>query len=708
MALPVGDELTVISTPPTPPPAPLAMPVQSLRKAPRARFTRQGWRVWAARVLAFGGAAALTTFGSDQMLQAFDPEGVNALQLALRALFVLTFGWIAFSACSTLAGLLFGPRRAPGDTTSLLTTRTALVMPVYNEDAAASFGALAAMGRGLREAGAAGAFEIFILSDTRDADAWVRETTAFAALRRRLADGPSVWWRRRTLNRGRKAGNVQDFVERWGARYDFMLVLDADSLMAPETIVEMVRRMQSSPRLALLQSNPALAGGVTPYARIQQFAGAVYGRAVARGVAAWQGTDGNFWGHNALIRVRAFAESAGLPELPGRKPFGGHILSHDFVEAALLRRAGWDVRMDPDLGGSWEGAPPSLLASAARDRRWAQGNVQHVAVLPASGLRWVSRIHFLIGLGAYLVSPIWLAMIVVGLALTAQSALLRPEYFTDAVQLFPRWPRFDAERMGWLFAGSMALLLFPKALGALEACFNPILSARFGGARRVIAGVSVEIVLSAMLAPALMLIQARHIVEILLGRDSGWNAQERGGAVLPWRAALSAHGWHAAIGIGGAVLLWLVQPGVLIWLTPVLLGLALAPLISRLSGDRRIGSAMARYGVLATPEDRTPSPASLAAREESAAIAEMSASGLADLGRSERHYAEHVAAIEPPASLDPECDCDAALARLTAAAKLGAADSVDKGLRWLTPAERIAVAACPDLLGPGDRSRRAA
>ncbi len=700
----MGPELTA----PTPPLASLAMPAQDLRRAPPARFRWQGPKVWAARALTFGGAAALTLYGSDQMLRAFDPEGVNALQLALRALFVLTFGWIALSACSTLAGLLFGPSRRPADPSAPLTTRTAIVMPVYNEDAATSFGALAAMGKGLAEQGLAHAFEIFILSDTRDADAWARETTAFAALRRRLAGGPAVWWRRRALNKGRKAGNVQDFVERWGGRYDFMLVLDADSLMAPETIVEMVRRMEAAPRLALLQSNPALIGGATPYARIQQFAGAVYGRVIARGVAAWQGMDGNYWGHNALIRVRAFAECAGLPELRGRKPFGGHILSHDFVEAALLRRAGWEVRMDHDLGGSWEGAPPSLLTSAARDRRWAQGNIQHAAVLPTRGLRWMSRIHFMIGIGAYLVSPIWLAMILVGMALTAQSSLLRPEYFTDAVQLFPRWPRFDAERMRLLFVGSTALLLFPKALGALEAMLTPEIAARFGGARRVAAGVAIEILLSALLAPALMLIQARQIVEILLGRDSGWRPQERAGTALPWRAAFAAHGWHAAIGLGGGALLWFVQPGVLIWLSPVLLGLALAPVISRMSGDARIGALMARSGVLDSPEDRSKPAIAIKAGEAAEALAQETASGLADLAANPRLLSDHAAAIEPPLPLDLARDGEAALARITAAAKLGAAPTVEAGLAWLTPAERAAVAGCPDLLTPGGRERLAA
>lgn len=681
---------------PTPPEAPLAAPEQSLRDAPAARFGETPRFVRAARVTSFGGAAVLTAIGAYQMWRVFDPESVGLPQAALILLFVATFGWIAFSACSAFAGLLFA-NPAPRPKPAALTSRTAIVMPVYNEDAAASFGALAAMALGARRLAPDADFEVFILSDTRDADAWVRETTAFAALRERLGGAAPVWYRRRERNVGRKAGNVLDFVTRWGGRYDFMLVLDADSVMAPETVVEMARRMQADPGLCLLQSVPQLAGGATPFARLQQFAGAVYGPVVARGVSAWQGEDGNYWGHNAMIRVRAFAESASLPVLEGRKPFGGHILSHDFVEAALMRRAGWAVRMDVDLGGSWEGAPPSLLASAVRDRRWAQGNMQHLAVIGAAGLRWPNRAHFAIGVLSYLMSPIWLTMLAVGLALTAQATMSEPEYFPSAFQLFPDWPQFDAERMKRLFVGSIALLLLPKALGLVEALADGRRRRALGGGVRVVAGAAAEIVASSLAAPVSMLMQSRHVAEIFAGRDSGWATQERDGKALPLGAALAAHGLHCAVGFALLTAVLSAQPELVIWLSPIIAGLIVSPALSRFSGDPRIGRVFARVGLMDTPESREPPAVFGEVGRETAGLRARAAGGLAELPRDAALLRAHVLAL-PQRRLpaDQAERIDAATAR----AKLGVAEagSPEAFLALLTPQERAALAGEPALL----------
>ncbi len=678
---------------PVPPDAPLAMPTQSFAGKPwRPTRTR---RVHAARILTFGGAALLTVFGTWHMTQVFETAELSTLQWLFRALFAVTFAWIALAATSALAGILLPPRTVPAERRPL-STRTAIVMPIYQEDAAKSAGTLAALGRGLIASGHGDAFEIFILSDSRDVDAWSRETTAFAGLRQALGGEMRAWYRRRRENRGRKAGNVQDFVERWGARYDFMLVLDADSAMSPETVVEMARRMEQDPKLGLLQTLPVLIGGTTPFARLQQFAGRLYGPVVARGVAAWQGEDGNYWGHNAIIRVHAFASSCGLPTLPGRRPFGGNIMSHDFVEAAFLRRAGWAVRLDPDLAGSFEGAPPSLLDASVRDRRWAQGNFQHLAVLGARRLAWPNRVHFLIGVGSYLASPLWLALLTVGLVLTVRANLTLPEYFPDGVQLFPTWPQFDVVRMRWVFAGTMLLLFLPKLIGLAAALVDRVRRRRFGGGPRIMTGAVFEVVLSTLLAPIMMLLQTRHVVSILAGRDSGWMAQQREGQRLRWGDALRAHGTHAAVGIGLTLGVALLQPALVFWLSPVLVGLALAPLLSRWSGDLRAGAKLAALRLLDIPEDREVPETARDAERLGHAFERVAARDMDTLAAKADLVSAHVATLEPTPT--GGVDERLSLNRLTASAKIAAASARSQALGWLTLPEREAVLGDASLL----------
>lgn len=674
----------------TPPPAPLPMPSQDLRAAPEARHDRASRRTRLARLFVFGGTGVLTAFGFDQMLAVFDAGRIVGLQIVLLGLFTVTFAWIGFAALAALAGL---PAARPPREAASPAGRTAILMPLYNEDPAPPAAALQAMAEGLVRAGAGGRFEIFVLSDTRDPDVWVRETAAVARLRTALPGRMAVWYRRRPRNVGRKAGNLRDFVERWGGRYDHMLVLDADSVLEAGTVLALEARMAAEPRLGILQTVPVLAGGASLFGRLQGFAGRLYGPVIARGTAAWQGTDGNYWGHNALIRTRAFAEAAGLPDLPGRPPFGGHILSHDFVEAALIRRAGWQVRMDPDLHGSYEGAPPSLVDLAARDRRWAQGNLQHARVIGARGLRWPSRVHLGIGIGAYLMSAIWLAMLLTGAVLGIRAAASGHQYFAETAQLYPDWPVFDAGRMLALFLLAMALLLLPKAIGLARAMVWE--APAYGGRLRLAGSFAAEVVLSALYAPVLMLMQMAQLVEILRGRDSGWSAQARGGGRTPWRMVAIRHWHHAALGLSAAVALAALAPAQALWLSPVLVGLTLAPVASRFSGCTGLGSALARAGLLATPEERTPPPGLARAADlapgYAAAVSRLS---LAALARDPAARRAHTAL----AGRAPAPDRTIWLAEVTARAKVEAVEDPDAVLALLTTDERLALAAAPDLL----------
>ena len=314
--------------------------------------------------------------------------------------------------------------------------------------------------------GAAGQFDIFILSDTTDPDIFIAEEAAFLALRQRLPDA-RVYYRHRPKNDAKKAGNIAEWLQRFGGHYEQLIVLDADSLMTGDTLVRLVAAMERNPGVGLIQTFPVMVNATTPFARVQQFAGRLYGPLIAYGLAWWHGADSNYWGHNAVLRTRAFAESAGLPVLSGPRPIGGHILSHDFVEAALMRRAGWAVVMAPALPGSYEECPPSLTEYAARDRRWCQGNLQHAGVLSARGLHWVTRLHLATGIGSYVAAPLWLLFLFIGILISLQAQFIRPEYFPKTFTLYPQWPAQDPVRAAYVFAGTMALLLLPKLLGYL-------------------------------------------------------------------------------------------------------------------------------------------------------------------------------------------------------------------------------------------------
>ena len=674
--------------PATPPETPLAMPAQDFRAAPPPGPARQPPApevVWA-RLITFGGTALIVLLGFWQMMLVFG-DRPQLLQWLLLPFFTLTFGWVGFSFCSMLAGLVARAPQTPADPG---TARVSVVMPVYHEDPADSLGLLAALADELDQAGMARRAEIFVLSDSRDPDYFAAETLAVAALRETCP--LPVWYRRRTDNTGRKAGNIAEFVRRWGGRYDQMVVLDADSVVSGDAIRQMSARMAADPALALIQTIPMLVGGQTLFSRVIQFAGRVYGPPIARGVAAWSGDDGNFWGHNAMIRVAAFAACCGLPELPGKPPFGGTILSHDFVEAALLRRAGWKVRLDWDLRASYEGSPPTLLDMAVRERRWAQGNLQHLRLIGARGFSWVSRAHITIGVLGFLMSPIWLSMILVGLALTAKVILSRPEYFPQTYQLFPDWPTFDSVRMTWLFAAAMALLLVPKFVAVGRAWRRP-LAEKVGGRSRILASALFEIVMSALIAPVQMLIQTRQIAEILQGRNSGWESQVRKGSMPPWGLVLRRHGIHVASGLAILLVVAFLAPGQLIWLSPILAGLILSPAISRWSASPVFGRWARMAGLLVTPEERQP-PEVLSAALAQTRRLRLDEDAATLLGRDPAALSRHVALLAPL----PERPPARRLPAIAAEAKIAAASSQAEALSFLDRAERAALLSDPRLL----------
>ncbi|MBB5753589.1 glucans biosynthesis glucosyltransferase MdoH [Prosthecomicrobium pneumaticum] len=680
------------------------MPAQSLWRFSRRRRRRFADRArsrssFLRRFLVLGSAVLLVGLAVYEMEQVLAVAGLTPVEVLVLVLFAINFGWIALACTSGIAGYLAIVRRlgrAARTPAGPLGTRTAMVMPTYNEDPSRIFAAIEAMALGVDALGQGPAYDWFVLSDTTDPEVALAEEAAVAAARERLAGKAEIFYRRRRRNVARKAGNVADFCRRWASAYDHMLVLDADSLMAPETIVELTRRMEEDPDAGLIQTIPALVGGTTLIARIQAFATRIYGPVVGSGLAWWTQSEGNYWGHNAIIRTRAFIEAAGLPDLPGKPPLGGHILSHDFVEAALIRRAGWTVRIADDLPGSYEECPPTIIDLAIRDRRWCQGNLQHMLVVPARGLHWISRLHLMMGIGSYVASPFWLLLILAGLALALQAHFIRPEYFSDEFQLFPTWPVIDAERALRLFGLTLLVLFTPKILGVLV-FLRDRAARRAVGTGRLIGSVLFEVVLSALVAPIMMLVHTGCIVSIITGRDTGWKPQRRDDGGVPIAEVLMRHRWHVLSGIALLFAAWLDSLILVAWLSPAILGLLLAVPISSATGSRRIGAFFRGIGILRTPEEAARPPildAAFVARPAyEAAVA--AKPDLAAIAADPQARAAHLALVDAlPARKRGAVDAVEALA----IARIGEATSLPEAISFLSREERATVIATPALL----------
>lgn len=537
-------------------------------------------------------------------LNVFFADGRDPLDYVRIGLLGLTTWWIAWGAMLGLSGVFLPAPRLPRRTDGPLTTRTAILLPVYNEPPEKPFSHAAAMIESLAATGHQGAFELAIISDTTRAAVGAQEEAWFEKLRGGWGQILPVYYRRRAENTGKKAGNIADFIRRFGARYDFLLILDADSLMEGETMVEMVRRMEAEPRLGLLQTLPQIVRSRSFFGRVLQFSAAFFSPAFTCGVAHLQGSEGPFWGHNAITRTRAFAESCGLPELPGKPPFGGHILSHDYVEAALLARAGWIVRVDPDLGGSFEEAPDNILDYAKRDRRWAQGNLQHSRLVTVPGLRLWHRFTFIQGIMAYMASSLW------GLFLIA--TILAPvfvppyEFFPDPQRGIPVFPIAEQTRALILLMLVLTLLLGPKLMIAIRSVLDGR-ARQFGGIIASFASVVVEILWSSLIAPLMLAFQTRSVLEIVTGADGGWPAANREADAIPLADAWRAAWW---ITLTGAIILvaawWFTD--IVIWFVPVGGPMLLAPLLIAWSSDPREGDAARRLRLFQSPQERHPTP----------------------------------------------------------------------------------------------------
>ncbi|KRR29971.1 glucans biosynthesis glucosyltransferase MdoH [Bradyrhizobium retamae] len=687
--------------PPTsflPPESPTDMTVQALRRfepPPAPDFAP----MWIRRAFVLTGTAILTAAGCYEMYRVLRVGGVTVLESIILALFVLLFAWIAFSFMSALSGffvLLMRRKDELGiDASAPLPTihsRTAMLLPTYNEDPYRVLARLRAIYESVEQTGHGAQFDWFVLSDTTDTAIWIAEEKCFLKLRQDVGCAATIFYRHRPENTARKSGNIEEWVRRFGSKYECMLILDADSLMTGDSIVRLVAAMEAHPRVALIQTLPVIVNARSLFARWQQFAGRLYGPMLAAGIAWWHGSEGNYWGHNAIIRVRAFAQHAGLPELSGRKPFGGHIMSHDFIEAALMRRGGWAIHMAPTLRGSYEESPPTLSDFAARDRRWCQGNLQHLALLPTRGFHWVSRLHLLTGIGSYLTAPLWLIFLVFGILVSLQAQFVRPEYFPKGYSLFPQWPAQDPVLAAWVFAGTMGMLIVPKLLAFIVLLADRDTRRKFGGGLLVLGGIGAETILSGLTAPVMMIFQSSAVGEILFGRDAGWQVQRRDDGAVAQRDIVSTYSVPTLIGIAMAISAYAVSLSLLLWMTPVILGLLLSIPIAMLSSSP---GANRRSGLFRTPEQTAPPPVLARANELASAPHSSLPCPLRELLDDARLLEAHLNNLSGQrprkrGDVDPHL----AIAR----AKIEDAETFEEAAGFLSPREKFAVLNAPAVL----------
>ncbi len=590
---------------------------RSLLPENEIRLPGEAWRRLAYALLTIFTAAA----GVYMMYDILSANDITVLEGIILVLFAISFSWITTAFWSALCGFALQMLRI--DPLSLkpidsiyndslpITTRTAVVMPIYNEDTHRVIAGFEATLRSLEKTGEIATFDFFILSDTTNLTVAQAELDAWQQLTERLGDlSKQTFYRRRVKNIHRKVGNIAEFCQRWGSNYETMIVLDADSIMSGHCLLRMVRAMQANPRAGLIQTVPVPVRQTTFFGRFVQFAAVLYSPMLATGLCFWQTNAANYWGHNAIIRVKAFIDHCGLPTLAGKAPFGGDILSHDFVEAAMLRRAGWDVFLLADLEGSYEEVPCNIIDYATRDRRWVQGNIQHLGILDAAGLHPINRLHFLLGATAYISSLIWLLMLVLSTADAVVRALNSNVYFPEAthayLHIIPDWPIAKTGLIVSLIVLTTVLLLLPKLLGIIATLTHR--RKQFGGTQAIIRGTLVETAFAVLIAPIMMSFHAYFVVSVLLGFKVSWDAQDREGRLLSWSESFARTLRTTIIAILWGYMTFTYAPIFFWWLMPILTGLVLAAPIVRYSSSLTLGAACRAHRIFVSPDETNEDP----------------------------------------------------------------------------------------------------
>ena len=524
----------------------------------------------------------------------------GSLRLVQIGLFGLLFAWVSagfFTAMMGFRVLWRGDRHAMSAASARDRpigehARTAIIMPICNEQVSAVLAGLRATCRSLATTGAARLFDVFLLSDSGDPAIRAAEAAAWAQLRDEFGADIRIYYRWRRRRTKRKAGNVADFCRRWGRDYRYMIVLDADSVMSGECVLQLVRLMEANPRAGILQTAPLACGLTTLHARSQQFAGRVAGRLFTAGMQYWQLGESHYWGHNAIIRVEPFMRHCALAPLAGHGGLSGEILSHDFVEAALMRRAGYHVWLVHDLYGSYEQQPPNLLEELQRDRRWCQGNLQNARLLAEPGLHGVHRAMLLTGAFSYLSAPLWLAFVLLGACLWVFGD---PPAFASLRDV----PR----ELAALWLATTLMLALPRPIGVLAIVMRRE-QGSYGGTSALLRGTLLEGGLSVLQAPVRMVAHTLFVVAALTGLKLDWRSPSREAEDIGWSDAARRFGLigAAAACVAGCGLL--LQPQAILLLLPTGLPLLLAVPLTVLTSRSTLGRRLLASRLLLTPEEQ--------------------------------------------------------------------------------------------------------
>jgi len=539
--------------------------------------------------------------------------GFTTLHLIILTIFFILTWQIGLGITLSIFGFFSYPRRSKFDHITetinysdeeIPLASTAILLPIYNEDTQRVYEGIRATFLSLKKYGTLENFDFFILSDSTNVDKWIMEESLWVKLCQQLDAFGKIYYRRRENNFLKKAGNIADFCKSWGSRYRYMICFDADSLMSGETITSLVKIMEKNPGIGICQTAPKIINSSTLFSRMLQFCSHFYGPLFRSGLNYWQQEKGNYWGHNAIIRIVPFMEHCSLPRLPGKEPIGGKILSHDFVEAALIQKAGWTVWMAHNLDGSFEETPHNLIEFAMRDRRWLQGELQHIWILLSKGIPFINKFHIFIGIMSYFSSFLWFIFLILSSIAVYQAhveglSLIVVGSFADFINIS------IGQEFFLIFVIIVTILLLPKFLSYLRYfIFYRSEFLKYGGMKKSFQSILFEIVFSAMTAPILMLFHSKFVFYTLLGKGITWSTQKRNAEHgITIQTAISMHGMQTIIGLIWAVAAYYCSSAFFWWFTPISVSLLLSIPFSIIISKKSTGKYLFSHGIFLTPPE---------------------------------------------------------------------------------------------------------